>query len=158
MYRALDYKAVPRFGEFCSCCCLPLLPQLARSILATWERPYRDSLYMGSGIRRRNPGLVSGMYMYYGFDYLNSPASLDINYSQMDRRVQSLDRIMNDIFSATYTATPLRARICVCCQGEVDERALRVIIIFNYGCTYICKSYFASRLQCHVSCDLPTRT
>ena len=40
------YKAVPRFGEFCSCCCLPLLPQLAGSILATWERPYRDSLYM----------------------------------------------------------------------------------------------------------------
>ena len=31
------YKAVPRFGEFCSCCCLPLLPQLACSILATWE-------------------------------------------------------------------------------------------------------------------------
>ena len=22
-------KAVPRFGEFCSCCCLPLVPQLA---------------------------------------------------------------------------------------------------------------------------------
>ena len=27
------YKAVPRFGEFCSCYCLPLLPQLACSIL-----------------------------------------------------------------------------------------------------------------------------
>ena len=24
-----NYKAVPRFGEFRSCCCLPLLPQLA---------------------------------------------------------------------------------------------------------------------------------
>ena len=82
-------------------------------------------------------------WSYYGFDYLNSSASLDINYSQMDRRVQSLERIMNDIFSATYTATPLRARICLCSQGEVDERALRVIIIFNYGCTcttYICMS------------------
>ena len=30
-----------RFGEFCSCCCLPPLPQLASSILATWGRPYR---------------------------------------------------------------------------------------------------------------------
>ena len=36
---------VPRFGEFCFCCCLPLLPQLACSIPATWEQPYRDSLY-----------------------------------------------------------------------------------------------------------------
>ena len=43
------YEAVPRFGEFCSCCCLPLLPQLACSILATWERPYRDSLYSYCG-------------------------------------------------------------------------------------------------------------
>ena len=39
------YKAVPRFGEFCFCCCSPLLPQLACSILATWEQPNRDSLY-----------------------------------------------------------------------------------------------------------------
>ena len=31
------YKAVPRFGEFCSCCFLPLLPQLACGILATWN-------------------------------------------------------------------------------------------------------------------------
>ena len=39
------YKAiVPRFGEFCLCCCLPPLPQLACSILATWEQPSRDSL------------------------------------------------------------------------------------------------------------------
>ena len=42
----LQYKLGPRFGVFCSCCCLPLLPELAGSILATWERPYRDSLYM----------------------------------------------------------------------------------------------------------------
>ena len=33
------------FGEFCSCCCLPLLPQLACSILATWERPYNEAQY-----------------------------------------------------------------------------------------------------------------
>ena len=39
------YKAVPRFGEFCSCFCFPLLPKHACSILATWEWPYRDSLY-----------------------------------------------------------------------------------------------------------------
>ena len=38
-------KAVARFGEFCSWCCLPLLPQLTCSILATWKRPHRDSLY-----------------------------------------------------------------------------------------------------------------
>ena len=37
--------AVPRFGEFCFCCCLPLMPQLACSILATWERPYNRALY-----------------------------------------------------------------------------------------------------------------
>ena len=40
------YKAVPRFGEFWSCCCLPLLHQLACNILATWERPYTASLYI----------------------------------------------------------------------------------------------------------------
>ena len=34
-----------RFGELCSCYCLPLLTQLACSILATWERPYIDFLY-----------------------------------------------------------------------------------------------------------------
>ena len=35
----------PRFGEFCSCGCLPLLPQLACSILATWDQPYSETLY-----------------------------------------------------------------------------------------------------------------
>ena len=29
-------KARPRFGEFCSCCCLPLLPGFACRIHATW--------------------------------------------------------------------------------------------------------------------------
>ena len=38
------YKVVLRFGEFCSCCSLRVLPKFACSILATWERPYRDSL------------------------------------------------------------------------------------------------------------------
>ena len=28
-------RVLPRFGEFCSCCSLPLLPQLTNSILAT---------------------------------------------------------------------------------------------------------------------------
>ena len=47
------YKAVPRFGEFCACCCLLLLSQLVCSILATWERPYRDSLYTSDfGVNR----------------------------------------------------------------------------------------------------------
>ena len=32
------------FGEFCSCCCLPLLPQHPCSILATWELPSRGAL------------------------------------------------------------------------------------------------------------------
>ena len=41
----LQFKAVPRFSEFCYCCCVPLLPQLACSILATWERPYSEALY-----------------------------------------------------------------------------------------------------------------
>ena len=40
----LHQKAVPRFGEFYSCCCLPLLPQLACSIPATGERPYSRAL------------------------------------------------------------------------------------------------------------------
>ena len=32
----LDCNAVWRFGELCSCCCLPLLLQLVSSILADW--------------------------------------------------------------------------------------------------------------------------
>ena len=42
----LHYKAVTRFDEFCSCCCLPLQPQLACSTLTTWERPYSEALYL----------------------------------------------------------------------------------------------------------------
>ena len=41
----LDYEAIPRFSEFFSCCCLPLLPQLDCSILTTWEQPYSPALY-----------------------------------------------------------------------------------------------------------------
>ena len=44
------YKDVPRFGEFCSCCYLTPQLQLACSILATWERPYRDFLYTINGL------------------------------------------------------------------------------------------------------------
>ena len=42
----LDWRAVPRFGKYSSCCCLPLLPQFACSILATWERPFGRALYI----------------------------------------------------------------------------------------------------------------
>ena len=35
----------PRFGEFCSCSCLPLLSQLAGSIHATWAMPINGELY-----------------------------------------------------------------------------------------------------------------
>ena len=34
------------FGEFCSCCCLPLLPQLACSILPTTYQPLFPPLYI----------------------------------------------------------------------------------------------------------------
>ena len=44
-YTGLDYKTVPRFGELCFCCCLPLRPKLACSILVTWGPPYTGSLY-----------------------------------------------------------------------------------------------------------------
>ena len=33
------------FGEFCSCCCLPLLPELACSIHETWPKPVSRPLY-----------------------------------------------------------------------------------------------------------------
>ena len=32
------YKALPRFGDLSSCCCLGLLSQLVCSILTTWKR------------------------------------------------------------------------------------------------------------------------
>ena len=38
-------KTVPRLWEFCSCCCLPLLPGLAWKILATWEPFFCRALY-----------------------------------------------------------------------------------------------------------------
>ena len=39
------YKAVPRFGEFCFCFCLPLLPQLVCSILTTMYKDFFRALY-----------------------------------------------------------------------------------------------------------------
>ena len=37
-------RVPPRFGEFCYCCCLPLLPQLAYIILATTYQGFVRSL------------------------------------------------------------------------------------------------------------------
>ena len=37
LVRGVVKKRIPRFGEFCYCCCSPLLPQRACNILATWE-------------------------------------------------------------------------------------------------------------------------
>ena len=56
------YISVPWFGEFCSCCCLPLLPQLACSILVTWERPYSPALYLLTNLRfALHPSLMRGV-------------------------------------------------------------------------------------------------
>ena len=30
----------PRFGEFCSCCCIPFLPELAYNTLVIWGPPF----------------------------------------------------------------------------------------------------------------------
>ena len=42
----LHYEAVPRFGEFWSCSCLPLLPKFAYNILATWKQPHSEALFV----------------------------------------------------------------------------------------------------------------
>ena len=42
----------PTFGEFCSCSCLPLLPQLACSVHSTWGPPISGALYNLSRERR----------------------------------------------------------------------------------------------------------
>ena len=42
----LGKKASARFGEFYCCCCLPLLPELAYSILTTWQKPFSRPLYI----------------------------------------------------------------------------------------------------------------
>ena len=44
-YRASLHGSSAGFENLCFCCCLPLLPQLVFSILATWERPYSEALY-----------------------------------------------------------------------------------------------------------------
>ena len=37
---------VPRFGEFCFCCCLPLQPQLPCRVLTTWGPQFCRPLYI----------------------------------------------------------------------------------------------------------------
>ena len=64
------YKTVPKFDEFCRCCCLPLLPQLACTILATLERPsspalYDILLYFSGGKERKRPELTSPQTFSY---------------------------------------------------------------------------------------------
>ena len=71
------FKAVPRFGELCSCCCLPLLPQLACNILATWERPYRDSLYTPESWLNHSPSDVVSAFCGLRSCYPR-PASTDV--------------------------------------------------------------------------------
>ena len=46
IYRARQKKASARFGEFCYCCFLPLLPELACSIHLTWKKPFSRPLYL----------------------------------------------------------------------------------------------------------------
>ena len=42
------------FGEFCSCFCLPLLPQLAYNILATTYEDFFSPLYFETASQRRS--------------------------------------------------------------------------------------------------------
>ena len=49
IYTGVAKRVLPRFGEFCYCCCLPLLPQLVQSILATWAALFWRPLYSISG-------------------------------------------------------------------------------------------------------------
>ena len=50
------------FGEFCSCCCLPLLSQLAYSILPTTYQPLFPPLYMYIRTKKKN-GLNLKMFL-----------------------------------------------------------------------------------------------
>ena len=56
----LDCKAVPRFGELSFRSCFPLLPQLACSVLATWEWSYSPTLYIEGGERGSEPPTFIG--------------------------------------------------------------------------------------------------
>ena len=44
-FTGISQKTAPRFGEFCSCCYLPLLPQLGCSIHATLGPPFSLALH-----------------------------------------------------------------------------------------------------------------
>ena len=65
-------KTVPSLWEFCSCCCLPLLPGLAWKILATWEPFFCQALYMspirmgqtGHSIRSKIPKILQTSYVH----------------------------------------------------------------------------------------------
>ena len=48
---AAKRRSVPRFGEFSCCCCLSLLPGLARSIHATWGLPFSRTLQFSRLLR-----------------------------------------------------------------------------------------------------------
>ena len=45
IYTGPGKKMVPRLREFCSCCCLSLLPDIAWKILATWDPFFCRALY-----------------------------------------------------------------------------------------------------------------
>ena len=99
----LDYEAIPRFGEFCSCCCLPLMPQLACSILATWQRPLRGALYSCT--------MSSGDFRNSIIHQARSNAWLDRNHALLWR----LTTLLNTHFSANR-GTRLLAYLCICAK------------------------------------------
>ena len=60
--QGISKSLFPGLANFVPAVCLPLLPRLTCSILTTWERPYRDSLYMffishRAGYDQANPRL-----------------------------------------------------------------------------------------------------
>ena len=59
----LSLVSDPRFGEFCSCCCLPCLPQLAWEILETWGPLFSPFLYWFYRAKKRLLGDISILLM-----------------------------------------------------------------------------------------------
>ena len=98
-------KAIPRFGESCSCCCLPLLSQLGGSILATWEQPYRHSLYMNVDDKGRAE-VWSDM--------------------KCERQSLSFPVIADDTDSADSTAPPLSPRALHMTVSKASERSKHI--------------------------------
>ena len=45
MYTGVAQRVLPRFREFCYCCCSPLLPQISQSILETWDALFWRPLF-----------------------------------------------------------------------------------------------------------------